>query len=560
MQTFAKKPLYWAVAAALTGLGSAVPMGEALAQETNVGQALVFPYYTVNNGWVTTFKAINTTDSTLAVKVRFHESKNSRDVLDFNIIMSPYDVWSGWVQEGENGAPEIYTHDNTCTSPQVINGAEASSVAYTGEFDDTGGQGNGRMREGYVEMLVMGSLPYDLLHDKNSDDSPAYPTAYYAEHVDGVPRDCGIVDQNFYPQSDSWETDTSPLDPTYVVDLDCGDGNANYNGGAFTPDAGSGSPQATCDFFAPDVFPLKGNLSWLHSETGTGAGTEAIAVGTGIAGRGTPPSPPAAWSEQNLVTAQLFPWFLEPTFATPPSLWTVTGATTFEMAITFAGTLNEWADNPTNGAAVDWVINFPTKGFHVDKFNEQIQAAVSKYRNFLNPVVYDPADINPLTTFEACNQDRTVCAEVPGGLPMPLEPFEYLFGQQGDGDSTVTVNYNLYDSEEGGVSAGSTTISPAPPGEIESLRWEANVLQFSTEPVLDSPKAIEIGASAELDGAPNGWALVDFKKAKGGLPVVGFAVKERDRGDPATNYGQAMDNGYLAPASTITNGAAIINP
>jgi len=424
MHTFAKKRLHSAIAAALVGIGSAAITSQALAQQTNVGQALVFPFYTVNNGWVTTIKAINTSEHTLAVKVRFHESKNSRDVLDFNVIMSPYDVWSGWIQEGASGAPQFFTTDTSCTSPLNVNGASASDVAYTGAFDDTGGSGQGRMREGYVEMLVMGVAPGDNTdpaatngwEDATDSGDPVYPTPYYAKHVDGIPRNCAAVDEGFL-KTVTWTDGDDPL----VISAPA---LCTKPAGFYVPGGspGNGNPEAACDFVSPtnvlgfgvDVNPLKGNLSWLHAATGTGAGTEAIAV--------------RDWwtlNPQNAVTAQEFPWFLEPTFAAVNGLWTVTGVGAFEGNIQFASTLNEWADNPTNGAVVDWVVNFPTKGYHVDQFNEQIQAAVSKYRNALAPVVEDsPAGSGVSTN---CDVTRTACSNIAVG-PITVNPFEYLFG------------------------------------------------------------------------------------------------------------------------------------
>jgi hypothetical protein len=140
-----------------------------------------------------------------------------------------------------------------------------------------------------------------------------------------------------------------------------------------------------------------------------------------------------------------------------------------------------------------------------------------------------------------CNDDRTKCDD--NGAPLDLDPFDNLFGVEGEGDSKVTVSYTLYDREEGKIEQDGTSISPAPPGEFESLRYEANVLQFREGVgVLDSNFPIVIGASAALEGAPNGWAEVSFRNA---LPMAAFAVKERDRGEPGTAYGQAMDNGYV---------------
>ena len=71
------------------------------------------------------------------------------------------------------------------------------------------------------------------------------------------------------------------------------------------------------------------------------------------------------------------------------------------------------------------------------------------------------------------------------------------------------------------------------------------MLQFGDAPVLDSPLARVVHASALLNGANNGWAKVVFVGAgMDGLPVTAFSIKERDRGQSGTAYGQAMDNGY----------------
>jgi len=530
MNLMLKSRLHTAVAAALIGLASTGAVEAANWSRGNTGQALVFPYYTVNNGWVTTMNVMNTSNQTLAVKVRVHESKNSRDVLDFNIVMSPFDAWTGLLEDTDSG-PQLLTTDNSCTSPVNVNGATASRIAYTGEFDDTGGSGFNRMREGYVEMIVMGvtdtidPAPTGFDADAAFQAGTSLYVPYFAQHVDGVPRDCAIVDQAFVAKAPNWVPDTDPT--TYVSSPAIADSLG-----------GSGDPLARLDFdpTAAGNNPLKGNVSWLHALTGVGAGSEAIAVEDWAA--------PAA----NYITAQQFPWFLEPTFASIDGLWTVTGVETFDTAVSSLSTFNEWANNPVNGAATDWVVTFPTKGYHVDKFNQQIQAAVSKYRNTLTDVVNCSTDLP---------EDRTTCTDT--GLPVPVAPFEELFGVEGNGDSAITVQYDVYDREEGQavIEVTGTTISPAPPPDviIETLRFEANVIQFGSAPVVDSNNPAIVDASGILSGAPNGWARVSFTGAEAagvGLPVTAFAVKERDRGDPGTNYGQAMDNGYeLVPVTPV---------
>ena len=503
----------------LAAAGAASLVSAQEVSRSNTGQALIFPYYTVNDGWVTTFNFMNTSPNTLAVKVRFHERKNSRDVLDFNIVMSPYDMWSGWVQaDGDNG-PQLFTNDKSCTSPRVVNGAKASNIAYTKEFDDTGGGGFPRMRDGYVEVLLMGET--DTIETPPTDwvaggDTTQY-VPYHAEHVAGVPRDCEIVDNAFIRTSANWVPDTDPT--TYAGTIAVNQLN------------GSGDPTARIDFGPPVGNPLKGNVAWLQLGTGAGAGSEAIAVSN--------------WSTENYVTAQQFPWFLEPTFASGTALWTVTGVAAFERAVAALSTFNEWADNPATGAATDWVVTFPTKAYHVDQFNEQIQAAVSKYRNGLDDVVACTDSAGDPSNAPA---DRESCV-LAVTSPIPPSPFEHLFGVQGTGDSTITVTYDLFDREEGTttIETDGTVISPAPPPEItiDTLRWEANVIAFAGSSVLGNPNPAVLDASAVLGGAANGWAKVSFTGAgQAGLPVAAFAVKVRDQAEASSNYGQAMDNGY----------------
>jgi hypothetical protein len=565
MKCSSPRGLSAAIAAILAG--TAVPATTALAQaeisRANTGSALFYPYYTVNDGWITTFNLINTLPKTLAVKVRFHEMKNSRDVLDFTIVLSPFDTWTGWVQDSDQG-PELRTVDRSCTSPLDVRDPSvpvyASRIAYTGEFDDTGGAGANRMREGYVEVLVMGASDtianpgstFDA--DANFQDKTSLFVPYHAEHVDGEPRDCTIVDRAFIAQSPQWQAPDSPLDSKYLVSggLPC-----VYPVGVGFPLSGSGFPLASCDFSGSVAAgnPLKGNVGWLNAATGYGAGSEAIAVANWLT-----TNPP----QINLVTAQEFPWFLEPTFATSFVLWNLAAPSNqadlsaFESSIGASATFNEWANNPNNGARTDWVVSFPTKAFHVDLFNEQIQAAVSRYRNLT---------LGNTSTVVDCDSDaaadRPSCV-VGADAPIPIAPFENLFGVEkaadGTGISAVSVVWDYYDREEGTARAasGGTSISPAPPPipvEIELL-YESNVITFANDSVMGSSFPTPSGVGEALPTATSGWAALSFPNAKDGndgqsvsgsligLPVGAFAIRSIER----TLDGQAYDAGYVPGA------------
>ena len=66
-------------------------------------KCLLFPYFNAKDGYVTNINLVNSTDQTKAVKIRFREGKNSNDVLDFNIYMSPEDVWTGTFRKSGDG-------------------------------------------------------------------------------------------------------------------------------------------------------------------------------------------------------------------------------------------------------------------------------------------------------------------------------------------------------------------------------------------------------------------------------------------------------------------------
>ena len=174
MKSFKKKSLRAAVLAGLGVLGTIGAAGPANAVHINpdgLGQVLFYPYYTVRGGNVTAMSIINTTSLTKAVKVRFLEGKNSREVLDFNLFLSPTDVWTGVVLPTADGA-KLETGDNSCVSPSDLFGNAAGelpidnafltrnafrNVQYTGaNVDNPILNSLDRTREGYIEVIEMG--------------------------------------------------------------------------------------------------------------------------------------------------------------------------------------------------------------------------------------------------------------------------------------------------------------------------------------------------------------------------------------------------------------------
>jgi hypothetical protein len=163
MNTFKKKSLY----AALAGVSALGVTGAAQAVNVNpdgLGQVLIYPYYTVRDKvagapFGSLLSVVNSTGSAKAVKVRFNEGKNSREVLDFNLFLSKKDVWTVAVLQTANGAG-IATADKSCTVPTVSNNAAAPNefVNYAYLSDPIGDTSLDRTREGYVEIIEMGTI------------------------------------------------------------------------------------------------------------------------------------------------------------------------------------------------------------------------------------------------------------------------------------------------------------------------------------------------------------------------------------------------------------------
>src|SRR5688500_6510586 len=160
MNTFKRKALFTAVVAGLGVAGSA----EAVYMSPNrTGQVLVYPYYTVQsaggNNWNTYLSVVNTTTVAKAVKVRVLEGKTSAEVLDFNLFLSPNDVWTAAIIPSDataGSAGRIITADTSCTRPDIPDAGEPFrnfQYAVAGSADALPGTGLERTREGYVEIL-----------------------------------------------------------------------------------------------------------------------------------------------------------------------------------------------------------------------------------------------------------------------------------------------------------------------------------------------------------------------------------------------------------------------
>ena len=153
-----KSILASSIAAAVFGLGASGAHAVISVNATGIGDMLLVPYFSAQAENATLLSITNTdTLNGKAVKVRFRGAANSDDVLDFQVFLSPTDVWTANVSKGADGRAVLTTSDKSCTKPNVISGTSF----LTGRLNPTltGDALNNGTREGYIEILGMADIP-----------------------------------------------------------------------------------------------------------------------------------------------------------------------------------------------------------------------------------------------------------------------------------------------------------------------------------------------------------------------------------------------------------------
>lgn len=160
------------------------------------GDALIFPFYTTANGSTTSFNVTNTSGQTVAAKIRFREQKYSLDVLDFIVILSPFDKFDFWVQSGPNGRPIAKWHDNSCVVGNFDQDTTASIPTFEMPFPANPQKGarpgvpDADMAVGHVEVIGMLDLNDTQWNGADLADAAAH-------NQSGVPTNCMTLDNAF---------------------------------------------------------------------------------------------------------------------------------------------------------------------------------------------------------------------------------------------------------------------------------------------------------------------------------------------------------------------------
>ena len=155
-----------------------------------IGHSLLVPYFTTQGTNATLINLVNTdTINGKAVKIRFRSASNSDDIFDFQVFLSPGDVWAASVAQGANGRSNLSTNDNSCTKPAKSNlGSGFVTTRLDPTFTDA--QKANATREGYVEIFNMADVAptselFTAIKHVNSV-APCKGTAWTALDVDAA--------------------------------------------------------------------------------------------------------------------------------------------------------------------------------------------------------------------------------------------------------------------------------------------------------------------------------------------------------------------------------------
>jgi hypothetical protein len=389
-----RNSLTTALLAGLAGAAGLASSASALnLNPDGLGQVLVYPYYTVNDGNQTLVTVVNTTNRVKAVKVRFLEGRNSKEVLDFNLYLSPFDVWTSAVYAtGTTGAANLITNDTSCTVPTNVNRA-FRNYQYTGSNQDFPAADAAvlgsldRTREGHIEMIEMGLLVTGTASTQLAEE---------ATHVNNVPVNCNALQA-------AWAQIPSPgpwtLNGRQNIQLPAG---GLFGAGAII-DVANGTmigynAEAIEGFYSDSADPGR-----LHAQPGS---VDPDLRDADNSNGGGNDSTVFVFSQNGAaVITETFTSIGRP--GVPDAV---------SLVFMHDAIYNEYTTEAAVGAASEWLITFPTKRYYVD-----VTDPVDVIPPFTDPFRDDGSSCD-IITIEYYNREEALPGVAPGVVDISPPP------------------------------------------------------------------------------------------------------------------------------------------
>ncbi len=493
------KPLGLAAAVAAATVGySGVVSAQVDRSANSLGDLVLVPYYTVREGFGTGIHLINTSDRTQVVKVRFRRGADSMDALDFNIVMSPKDAWTGFLDEASDGNIYLSSQDTSCTAPAMVGGRFRMPDIYR-----VGAE------EGYVEMIAMGT-----------PINETQPIAVAARHgSNGVPANCDAVRDNFYKNGNA--------STKGVVD------NANTTGRNI-----SASPVvlANTEYEAPDDV-LKISYFIRDANAGLEFGNDGVHVSNFI-------DAPTITNQQTGLNSGDATGFDYPDLdGGSPASGDRGKYDQLRVAMGGVSVINDWSSNADLNVGTDWVITIPGQYTMLDLFG---------YFAALNALGDDETFANTDAAPDAGpNNDVTdYCTRLSGcdNRDIPLNAMFTVYDRE---EQSV---------DPGGLVISPTPPGEDVPlkAEVNVVTWGVDpVLDSANAISVGVPSGASYGwAELSVTPAYGGQAVCDYDDTNqefdctgtvtpNAIPMIGFVAWERAfDANPDANYGRIVEHSY----------------
>ncbi|MFN2288645.1 MAG: hypothetical protein ABR578_09980 [Chromatocurvus sp.] len=313
------KPLGIATAVAAATAGYANVASAQVVANNALGDLALVPYYTTLDNWVTGIHIVNTSDQTQVVKFRFRRATDSLDALDFNVVMSPQDVYAGFISD-DDGTIAWQANDTTCTVPAAADGKLTMPDIYREDAET-----------GYVEIIAMGAA---------DDEQPIYGAA---KHKAGTPVDCAAVRSNFFADGD----DTVGSEARGVVN-----NSTTYQVG--TEDVSETGPNT----YTNSGNALKVSYFIRDNDSGIEFGDNAVHIQDFL------DFPQISNQQYGYLSGDLDGFDFPDLDGGVPTAGSEAERGKFVSlrsgnVLGVANLINEWTANTANGAALDWVVTMP---------------------------------------------------------------------------------------------------------------------------------------------------------------------------------------------------------
>lgn len=502
-------------AQAITTLGRGA--GLTVAPSANgIGHNLVVPYYTANGANKTQINIVNTdTNNGKAVKIRFRSAANSDDVFDFQLFLSPGDVWSGEVsQDTATGLAKLASGDSSCTKPSVKAATPAQLLFKTDRLDNTSPTATATTRaaatrEGYVEILTMADIrPLNFTADTGGFEvaaATANPLFTQIKHVAGV-APCGTG-----ATAAAWtaiDTNTADVSTAATLGLARPTGTilANWtilNTTTSSAFGGTATALAITGVAVPGVAagdvgnsaPVAntGNLTyWPQSPMSSAASTQnqtADPLLRLVAIAGQPTVAPTMVDLPDLSTPFLGQVAAQNAATTGPIL----AANDLSLALAKTSVNNEFLTTVSFNASTDWTFSMPTRRYGV-------------VYNYVTGTALFNGTAGTVVTTTGADSNFFQAANATANTPRRMVCVGNITPSSTDREETT----------------GSTVIFS--PAVAPTLCGEVSVLSINNAQSLTSNSLLAVATLNDVDATyREGWLSVATPGLGAGLPIVGHS-------------------------------------